>query len=193
MAEWSNNTYYKRSAGRPSSSRQAKSASSPKQSITKVAKTYARQATTGTKMKPTVTKVYHNSWGDCAVYSNGGTVSKNRSTGQVIVRTPQARSNPRKYAANYVTRDKTNGRYVGMTSKISGNKASDVLNGSRVRSHFEGKGSAVTRARPPVDVPVVVVHGSVAQAKKGETKLYYQQKGMYGADKVRGAGHTKRF
>jgi predicted GIY-YIG superfamily endonuclease len=81
------------------------------------------------------------------------------------------------------TAELPNGRtYVGMTTNPS----------SRIKAHVEGRGAKVTQELPPIRV-TLHPHYSVEAAKAAETKKYYEQKRQLGKDRVRGAGHTKRF
>jgi hypothetical protein len=45
----------------------------------------------------------------------------------------------------------------------------------------------------PISVTRVYKHANVEAAKKAETKRYHSTKAKLGANKVRGAGHTKAF
>lgn len=57
-----------------------------------------------------------------------------------------------------------------------------------------GRGaSSVCRQSKPLYISKVFKHASVSAAKKAETKRYQSTKAILGADKVRGAGHTKAF
>ena len=78
--------------------------------------------------------------------------------------------------------------YVGMaTSKPNLKK--------RIQTQLSGsKGaSSVCRNSKPISVTRVFKHANVKAAKKAETKRYHSTKAILGANKVRGAGHTKAF
>ena len=78
--------------------------------------------------------------------------------------------------------------YVGMaTSKPNLKK--------RIQTQLSGsKGaSSVCRNSKPISVTRVYKHANVEAAKKAETKRYHSTKAKLGANKVRGAGHTKAF
>ena len=53
--------------------------------------------------------------------------------------------------------------------------------------------SSVCRNSKPISVTRVFKHANVKAAKKAETKRYHSTKAILGANKVRGAGHTKAF
>ena len=79
-------------------------------------------------------------------------------------------------------------KYIGMaTSKANVKK--------RIQTQLSGgKGaSSVCRNSKPISITKVYKHKNVAAAKKAETARYHSTKSILGADKVRGAGHTKAF
>ena len=55
------------------------------------------------------------------------------------------------------------------------------------------KGGKITQERRPISVNHVQRCTSVKNAKKAETAVYNNMKKYHGKNKVRGAGHTKRF
>lgn len=73
-------------------------------------------------------------------------------------------------------------KYVGVTTNPS----------NRIKAHVEGRGAKVTQELTPTSV-TLHPHYSVNAAKAAERKKYYKEKKQFGKDRVRGAGHTKRF
>jgi len=71
-------------------------------------------------------------------------------------------------------------KYVGITNNIN----------KRLNKHFSGKGAKWTQKYNPISILEINYVGSYEDAKKIETKKYYEMKSLYGADKVRGAGYT---
>ena len=79
-------------------------------------------------------------------------------------------------------------KYIGMaTSKDNLKK--------RIQTQLSGgKGaSSVCRNSKPISITKVYKHKNIDAAKKAETARYHSTKSILGADKVRGAGHTKAF
>ena len=74
-------------------------------------------------------------------------------------------------------------RYVGYSSRP----------GSRIRSHFAGRGSSYTKRYKPKGVISVLRHKTRSAAKRGERKAYFATKKAFGGSRVRGAGHTRRW
>jgi predicted GIY-YIG superfamily endonuclease len=74
-------------------------------------------------------------------------------------------------------------KYVGMTNDID----------RRLEEHFTGSGSEVTKACPPISVNHIQQCRSSKSARKAETIVYENMRDYHGLDKVRGAGHTRRF
>lgn len=74
-------------------------------------------------------------------------------------------------------------KYVGYTKDI----------GRRLKGHFSGRGAKVTRQVKPLSVNHTQRCTSVENAKKAENIVYNIMKNYHGIDRVRGAGHTKRF
>jgi len=74
-------------------------------------------------------------------------------------------------------------KYVGYTSNLN----------KRMHQHFSGNGAMVTKQCPPVSVHAVNKCSSLQAAKNAERIVYHNMKNYHGTDKVRGAGHTKRF
>ena len=74
-------------------------------------------------------------------------------------------------------------KYVGMTTNLE----------RRLDQHFSGSGSAVTQQCTPVSVHHVQRCKSVSNAKKAETIVYENMRDYHGCQRVRGAGHTRRF
>lgn len=108
-----------------------------------------------------------------------GAVQRNSMT--AAVKTAKA-LNPSAKAFSYVAHLPSGKKYVGMTRDPS----------ARISAHYDGRGAKVTQELKPVAV-TVEPHGSVAAAKRAETSTYFQLKNKSGGDRVRGAGHTKRF
>ena len=79
-------------------------------------------------------------------------------------------------------------KYIGMASSKANLK-------TRIKTQLSGgKGaSSVCRQSKPLSVSKVFRHTSIVAAKQAETKRYHSTKAIYGADKVRGAGHTSAF
>jgi len=65
----------------------------------------------------------------------------------------------------------------------------------RIRTQLRGSrgASVVCKNNRVLSVSRVRKHKNVAAAKAAETKRYYSAKAKFGANKVRGAGHTKDF
>jgi len=78
--------------------------------------------------------------------------------------------------------------YIGMAHTKSSLKA-------RIATQLSGGpgASAVCKNNRVISVNRVYKHANVTAAKAAETKRYYSTKAALGADKVRGAGHTKDF
>eukprot|EP00223_Ostreococcus_mediterraneus_P005582 CAMPEP_0174587296 /NCGR_PEP_ID=MMETSP0929-20130131/30604_1 /TAXON_ID=548131 ORGANISM="Ostreococcus mediterraneus, Strain clade-D-RCC2572" /NCGR_SAMPLE_ID=MMETSP0929 /ASSEMBLY_ACC=CAM_ASM_000573 /LENGTH=129 /DNA_ID=CAMNT_0015769339 /DNA_START=10 /DNA_END=399 /DNA_ORIENTATION=+ len=78
--------------------------------------------------------------------------------------------------------------YIGMAHTKSSLKA-------RIATQLSGgpRASAVCKNNHVISVNRVYKHANVTAAKAAETKRYYSTKAALGADKVRGAGHTKDF
>ena len=97
-------------------------------------------------------------------------------------------SRSKKPAYTYQANLKGGKKYIGMASSKAHLKA-------RIKTQLKGGrgASSVCRQSKPVSISKVFRHSSVAAAKKAETKRYHSTKAIYGADKVRGAGHTKAF
>ncbi len=74
-------------------------------------------------------------------------------------------------------------KYIGYSNNL----------GRRLDQHFSGTGAKWTQKYSPVSVDKIIYTESIASAKNLETKLYYNFKGYYGANKVRGAGNTKSY
>mmetsp|Transcript_16803 Transcript_16803/g.31834 ORF Transcript_16803/g.31834 Transcript_16803/m.31834 type:complete len:213 (-) Transcript_16803:330-968(-) len=74
-------------------------------------------------------------------------------------------------------------KYVGYTKDI----------GRRLKRHFSGRGAKVTQQVKPLSVNHMQRCTSVENAKKAENIVYNIMKNYHGIDRVRGAGHTKRF
>ena len=74
-------------------------------------------------------------------------------------------------------------KYVGMTTDVE----------RRLSEHFSGRGSVATRQFAPVSVNHVQTCRSEHTAKRAEKIVYEKMRDYHGMDKVRGAGHTKRF
>ena len=94
----------------------------------------------------------------------------------------------RKPAYTYQANLQGGEKYIGMaTSKPALVK--------RIQTQLSGgKGaSSVCKQNKPLSISKVFKHPSVAAAKKAETARYYSTKSILGANKVRGAGHTKPF
>ena len=100
----------------------------------------------------------------------------------------KVRRTPSKPAYTYQANLKGGKKYIGMaTSKPALVK--------RIQTQLSGgKGaSSVCKQNKPLSISKVFKHPSVAAAKKAETARYYSTKSILGANKVRGAGHTKPF
>jgi predicted GIY-YIG superfamily endonuclease len=133
-------------------------------------------------------KAYKQAGGKC--YNKSGKAlrapEKYSSTVQSSSMQAAAKSAQKKFpqakAFSYTAELSNGGKYVGMTTNPL----------SRIKAHLEGRGSKVTQGAPPTRV-TLHPHYSVKAAKAAETKKYYEQKKQLGRDRVRGAGHTKRF
>lgn len=79
-------------------------------------------------------------------------------------------------------------KYIGMARTKSSLK-------TRIATQLTGgRGASVVCANNrALSVSRVFKHADVAAAKRAETKRYHSTKAALGADKVRGAGHTKDF
>ena len=79
-------------------------------------------------------------------------------------------------------------KYIGMAHTKSSLK-------TRIATQLSGGpgASAVCKNNRARSVSGVFKHKSAAAAKAAETKRYHSTKAALGADKVRGAGHTKDF
>ena len=80
----------------------------------------------------------------------------------------------------YTLNLKGGNKYVGYTKNTD----------KRFEQHFSGNGAQWTQKHAPLSVDSIQKVSSVAAAKKLEVETYYKMKGIYGADKVRGAGNT---
>jgi putative endonuclease len=74
-------------------------------------------------------------------------------------------------------------KYVGYTTNIK----------KRLNQHFSGNGSKVTQECKPISINHIQKCRNVNTAKKAETIIYKKMSNYHGKNKVRGAGHTKRF
>ena len=74
-------------------------------------------------------------------------------------------------------------KYVGYTTNIK----------KRLNQHFSGNGSKVTQECRPISINHIQKCRNVNTAKKSETIIYKKMSNYHGKNKVRGAGHTKRF
>ena len=74
-------------------------------------------------------------------------------------------------------------KYVGYTTNIK----------KRLNQHFSGNGSKVTQECKPISINRIQKCRNVNTAKKAETIIYKKMSNYHGKNKVRGAGHTKRF
>jgi len=72
-------------------------------------------------------------------------------------------------------------KYVGTTTQPV----------QRIGSHFAGAGAKWTQKHQPISVNSIMKCKSAESAKKAETIVYQKMSAYHGADKVRGAGHTK--
>jgi len=92
------------------------------------------------------------------------------------------KSNPTAKAFTYTATLPGKKKYVGMT----------IYPAKRFADHLSGNGAKCI-GKSGVDSVAITPHASVAAANKAEIAMYYQQKKKCGSDKVRGAGHTKKF
>ena len=74
-------------------------------------------------------------------------------------------------------------KYIGYTTNIK----------KRLNQHFSGNGSKVTQECKPISINHIQKCRNVNTAKKAETIIYKKMSNYHGKNKVRGAGHTKRF
>eukprot|EP00978_Attheya_sp_CCMP212_P002797 scaffold5733_cov54-Attheya_sp.AAC.3 len=89
--------------------------------------------------------------------------------------------NPKAKAFTYTVSLPGQKKYVGMTTNPS----------QRMSAHVNGTGAKCIKEG--LTAVTFTPHASVAAAKKKETATYFQQKKKMGGDRVRGAGHTKKF
>ena len=88
------------------------------------------------------------------------------------------------------------GNYYVYTLNLKGGKKYVGYTGNpkaRMKQHFGGYGSAVTKSCPPVSVHSMKKCSSQKAAKNAERIVYENMKAYHGSDKVRGAGNTRRF
>jgi putative endonuclease len=113
---------------------------------------------------------------------NGKKMVKSKKNGSKYKKSKAGNTQPKK-AYTYSLNLKGGKKYVGYTTNIK----------RRLGQHFSGNGSKVTQECRPISVNHVQRCTSVKNAKKAETIVYYNMKKYHGTNKVRGAGHTKRF
>lgn len=83
----------------------------------------------------------------------------------------------------YVLRLTGDRYYVGLASDLDRRRA----------EHSTGRGALCTRALQAIDYAETFPCDSLDAAKHLETEVYYAYKGIFGADRVRGAGCTGPF
>lgn len=104
-------------------------------------------------------------------------------------RTRQTRnSKPSKPAYTYQVNLTRGRKYIGMAHNKQSLQKRIQAQLSQART-----ASSVCRNAKPLSVSHVFRHANIQAAKQAETKRYYSTKAILGADKVRGAGHTKKF
>lgn len=72
-------------------------------------------------------------------------------------------------------------KYIGKSSQTA----------KRIKDHFAGKGSSMTRKNKPISVDYVHKHSTEKKQADAETREYYIAVDKYGKQNVRGAGNTK--
>ena len=124
--------------------------------------------------------------------SKAGYTQPKKAIGSKYKKKSKAGYTPPKKAYTYSLNPKGGKKYVGYTTNIK----------RRLGQHFSGNGAKVTQGLVdgffgqecrPISVNHVQRCTSVKNAKKAETIVYNNMKKYHGKNKVRGAGHTKRF
>ena len=115
--------------------------------------------------------------------SKSGTAKYKKAAGSKYKKKSKAGYTQPKKAYTYSLNLKGGKKYVGYTTNIK----------RRLGQHFSGNGAKVTQECRPISVNHVHRCTSVKNAKKAETAVYNNMKKYHGKNKVRGAGHTKRF
>ena len=114
--------------------------------------------------------------------SKSGTAKYKKTAGTKYKKSKAGYTKPKK-AYTYSLNLKGGKKYVGYTTNIK----------RRLGQHFSGNGAKVTQECRPISVNHVHRCTSVKNAKKAETIIYKKMSNYHGKNKVRGAGHTKRF
>ena len=131
-------------------------------------KKYTYSKKTKYKKKPTT-----------STYKKKTTTSTYKKKNKSKTSTYKNKSNVYTYSLNL----KGGKKYVGYTTNIK----------KRLNQHFSGNGSKVTQECKPISINHIQKCRNVNTAKKAETIIYKKMSNYHGKNKVRGAGHTKRF
>lgn len=115
--------------------------------------------------------------------SKSGTTKYKKAAGSKYKKKSKTGYTQPKKAYTYSLNLKGGKKYVGYTTNIK----------RRLGQHFSGNGAKVTQECRPISVNHVHRCTSVKNAKKAETIIYKKMSNYHGKNKVRGAGHTKRF
>ena len=114
-----------------------------------------------------------------STYKKKTTTSTYKKKNKSKTSTYKNKSNVYTYSLNL----KGGKKYVGYTTNIK----------KRLNQHFSGNGSKVTQECKPISINHIQKCRNVNTAKKAETIIYKKMSNYHGKNKVRGAGHTKRF